>query len=540
MQTSTPFVLRNARIHTFGPAGTAEAVALRGGLVLAVGSEADVYAAVGSDAPSVNVGGRTVLPGLTDAHVHWGGYALQRRRLTLTAADGLSDVQRKVRKVVADGDADSWLLGRGWDHATWGRWPTAADLDAVAPSRPVALTRKDGHVVWLNSRALQACSIGDATPNPPGGEIERDGEGRATGILKETAKELANAVIPPATSAQRQAAIIDAWPEAWCRGLTAMHDMGLGRQSLFHDLATLRDAGELGARFVWYLQQDELPEALGLGLRSGLGDPWLRIGGLKLFLDGTLGSQTADMLAPYEDQPNNRGLPIIEFEHFCELVDRAAEGRLATAVHAIGDGANRKALDAFAHVAARHDTSALRQRVEHVQILDPSDVPRFARENVIASMQPIHATADMDVADRFWGDRAAYAYAWRSVLDSGAHLAFGSDAPIEPLDVFAGVHAAVTRQRADGEPRGGWRREQAITVAEALRAYTVGAAYAGGVEDELGSLEPGKRADLIVLDRDPFSLPSQDLPHVAVQGTMIDGVWVWQDSGARLSGPQAT
>ena len=538
MQAAT-LVLRNARIHTFGASAQADSLAMRDGALLAVGSEADVWAAVGSDAPSVDLEGRVVLPGLTDAHVHWGGFALARRQLRIEHGDGLADVQRAVRQRAADGDGrEAWILGRGWDHEPWGRWPNAADLDLVAPQHPVVLTRKDGHVMWLNGRALALCGIDEHTADPPGGHIERDPLGRPTGILKETAKQLAVAAIPATTSAELQAAMIDAWPAAWCRGITGLHDMGLGRRSLFRDLATLREAGALGARFVWYLQEDELEEALGLGLRSGMGDHWLRIGGLKLFLDGTLGSQTADMLAPYEGQPDNRGLPTMDGERFNDLVARATDAGLATAVHAIGDRANRRALDGFAAVAGRAATSGLRQRIEHAQLLAPQDIHRFAELGVAASMQPIHATADMAMADRYWGARAAGAYAWRALRDAGALMAFGSDAPIESLDVFAGVHAAVTRQDDKGRPAGGWRSEQCIGVRHALAAYTIGAACAAGVESDLGSLELGKRADLIVLDRDPLEVLPEEIPKVQVLGTMIEGVWVWQASGAQLGGPR--
>lgn len=537
MRTPPTFVLRRARIHPFGGGEAATSLAVREGRIAAVGTDHDVWRAVGSDAPTIDLRGRVVLPGLIDAHVHWATYAIARRHVQLAPEDGLLDVLRRVRHAAAETEAGRWIIGRGWDHTDWGRWPTAADLDTVTVQHPVMLTRKDGHIAWLNTAALKECDVSAATPDPPGGSIQR-ADGQPTGILMETALRLAHAALPPPDTYARQAAMIDAWRDAWCRGLTSLHDMGYLRQSLFRDLATLRDAGELGLRFVWYLPETELDEAIGLGLRTGLGDSWLRVGGLKLFLDGTLGAQTAAMLDPYDGQPANRGLPTMSDEAFTALVARAASAKLATAVHAIGDRANRVALDGFAAVAAASEGAALRQRIEHAQLVDPLDVPRFARQGVVASMQPIHCTADIAVADRYWGARAAHGYAWRTLRDAGAALAFGSDAPIETLDVFAGIHAAVTRQRADGEPRGGWHPQHCLTVRQALEAYTTGAAYAAGVEDDVGSLTVGHQADLIVVDRDPLAIRADELPDVRVLATMIEGIWVWQAPGADIGGPR--
>jgi predicted amidohydrolase YtcJ len=539
MSPQSTLVLQNARIHSLAPAGAATALAMRNGRILAIGSEGDIWSAVGSDSPVVDLRGRVVLPGFTDAHLHWASYALGRRELVLEPSQSLPEVLRRVRARAADRPAGSWIVGRGWDQARWGRWPNATDLDAAAPEHPVLLTRKDGHVVWLNSAALSRAGIGPETADPPGGEIRRH-DGHPTGVLLETAVRLAYDVLPEPDRLERQAAIIDAWPDAWCRGLTGCHDMGYRGAALFRDLSTLRDAGELGLRVVWYLPQQALDEAIGLGLRTGLGDNWLRVGGLKLFLDGTLGAQTASLLAPYADQPENTGLLTIEPDRYRELLHRAAGAGLATATHAIGDRANREALAGLSAVAAAPAPghAQLRHRIEHVQLLDPSDLDRLAALGVVASMQPLHATSDMAVAERFWGERCANAYAWRSLLDRGVTLAFGSDAPVEPLDVFAGVHAAVTRQSPSGEPRGGWHPEQRISVLEALRAYTLGPAWAAGQEEVLGSLAIGKRADLIVLDRDPLAVSPRQLLDTRVLGTMIDGVWVWQAHGTEFGGPR--
>lgn len=531
-------ILRHARIHTLGRAGTVEALALRGSRILAAGSLTEAWAALGSDARELDLGGRTVLPGLVDAHLHWAGFSLGRRRLALNPDDSMDAVLAQVAAAARGRPAGEWLLGRGWDHSRWSGWPTRQTLDAVAGTRPVALTRKDGHAVWANSLALQAAGIDGRTPDPPGGTIQR-AAGEPTGILLERAIELVNRALPAADAAERRAALVDAWPEAWSRGLTGCHEMGFRGFDLWEDLIALRAEGRLGLRFAWYGLEETLAEMIARGMRSGDGDAWLRMGGLKLFLDGTLGSQTAAMLEPYEGQPDNRGKRTLEPEDCRALATRAAEAGLATAMHAIGDAANRLALDTFAAVRAALPRQAvgLRQRVEHAQIVHPLDRPRFAALGVVASMQPIHLLADRPVAEAVWGARTVDAYAWRSLQTAGATLAFGSDAPVESLDPFAGIRATLTRRDAEGMPEGGWHPQECLDIDSALGAYIRGAAWAAGLERELGNLEPGKLADLIVLEGDPRS-PGTDPTACRVMATMIDGAWVWQSPALDLAGPR--
>jgi hypothetical protein len=484
------------------------------------------------------LGGRTVLPGFTDGHVHWANYALNRLGLELDAASSLSEVVRLVRQAVTRKEPDQWIVGRGWDQTRWGRWPSRADLDAAAPNNPVALTRKDGHVVWVNTAALVAAGIEPTTPEPAGGTIERS-NGDLLGILKENAVGLVRDAMPLPNPVDRQAAMVDSWVDAWSRGITGCHDMGfMGGGALFRDVATLRDAGELGLRFVWYFPKSALEEAVGLGLRSGLGDEWLRVGGLKLFLDGTLGAQTAQLLEPYAGQPDNTGLATLSDEELLDLMRQAEEARLAVAVHAIGDAAVRRALDGFALMREEFaDRPRPRHRLEHIQLLHPDDLPRFADLGVAASVQPIHFAGDLDIARTYWGERESLAYAWRDLADSGAEIVFGSDAPVESPDVFAGIHTAVTR-RPPGRPGETWHPEQAVSVEQALRAYTVAPAHVAGQADALGTLEPGKRADLIVVDPDPFLAPEDELAQTRVLATMIDGVWVWQRPELGFVGPR--
>jgi predicted amidohydrolase YtcJ len=541
---SASLVLRRGRIYTLGPGAAGpfrpqpfEAIALRNGRIVAAGSDAAVAAEVTEDCPTVDLGGRTVLPGFTDGHVHWASYALTRKQLNLTPDQSLPDVLRSVRHAIAHLTPDQWLVGRGWDHARWGRWPTSVDLDGAAPSNPVALMRKDGHAMWVNSRALDFAGLDVTTQPPDGGEIGR-ANGGLSGILKETATQLVRRVVPEPEPVDRQAALVDSWPDAWSLGITGCHDMGgTGGGALFRDIATLRDAGELGLRFVWYFPESALDEAIGLGLRSGLGDDWLRVGGLKLFLDGTLGSLTADLLEPYSGRPAERGLATLEPEAFLQLVRQAEAARLAVAVHAIGDGAARKALDVFAHVRREFPgSSRLAHRIEHLQLVHPTDIGRFDDLDVTASVQPAHYIADHDMAVELWSDRESVPYPWRSLERAGARLAFGSDAPVESPNVFAGIHAAVQRKPSDKVE--GWHPEEAVSVASALVAYTAGPAVASGQEKSLGSLLEGRRADLIVLDVDPFECSPERLADIQVLATMIDGVWVWQLPEVDFAGPR--
>ena len=338
--------------------------------------------------------------------------------------------------------------------------------------------------------------------------------------------------LPEVTAEQAAAAMAAALPAAWRCGLTGMHDLD-GIRAL-RAWQILRERGHEGLRVCKSIPASRLDEAIGTGLRSGFGDDMLWIGGIKLFADGALGPRTAWMLAPYENEPGNLGMPLMPPEELRETVTRASRHGLACFVHAIGDRANREALDALALARAAEKeagTRRLRHRIEHVQVIDPEDIPRFAELQVVASVQPVHATSDYPMVDRFWGrERAPWAYAFESLRRAGAVLAFGSDTPVEPIPPLAGLHAAVTRRRADGSPGpDGWQPRQRLSVAEAVRGFTWGAAFAGGVEDRLGSLAPGQLADLVVLAEDPFAVDPMDLAGLPVQATMVGGRFVYAD-----------
>ena len=411
----------------------------------------------------------------------------------------------------------------------------------ASPDRPVFLTRKDGHSAWANSRALELAGIDDTTPDPPGGSIQREKK-NATGILLENALDLVRRHIPATTQAERLDAIRAAMIEAHSYGMAGIHLMpgltaGDGALSL-SDYQALRILGQLKLRCLLQIGLDGLDDALRLGMRSGLGDRWLRLGGVKMFSDGSLGSETAEMLSHYEGR-RHLGTATMTTDDLNDAVRRALVGGIAVTIHAIGDAANRRVLDAIelAQMEISDQASAIDQphsqfsipnRIEHAQIVDPQDIPRFARLGVIASMQPVHATADMEAADRLWGDRCINAYAWKSFQDAGATLAFGSDAPVEALNPWLSVHAAVTRQRPGNLPPKGWYPEQRIDITSALRGFCAGAAAAAGAAHEQGTLMPGMLADLAVLSADPFKINPSDLHAVKSELTMIEGQVVWE------------
>jgi len=556
-------LLVNGRIYTMD-AGCprASALAIAGERVLAVGDDSSALRDLLAPGGEVrDLGGRCVLPGLTDSHIHFTWYALGLCSLDLTGAtslDGMLALVAERAREILPGErwaesAKGWVLGRGWDQERWPgrRFPTAADLDTVASTIPVALRAKSGHALVANSLALQLASITAGTDDPPGGRIGRDAEGQPDGMLFEgSAIELVTDLIPSPRPEETDGALREAFPSAWRVGLTTIHDVD--GPPAFAAYQRLHARSELGLRVVKYLPADVLGCALEVGrsaerasaeahpkpsrrgLWAGLGDDWLRVGGIKVFTDGALGPRTAAMMAPYEGETENLGVLTTDEEVLRELARKAVAEGLPLAVHAIGDRANRMVLDVLADVGAVGGAKSgpCRHRIEHVQLLHPDDVGRLAALGVVGSMQPIHATQDCEMADRYWGERCATAYAWRSLLEAGTVLAFGSDCPVEDLNPFLGIHAAVTRRRTDGFPGPeGWYPRQRLTVGEAVRAYTLGAAYAAGLEDRLGSLAPGKLADLVVLDRDIFACDPMAIAETRVVGTMIGGRFVHGELG---------
>ena len=536
-------VLYNARIYTLdGSRPLASAIAMERERILAVG-EADELFSEFDRAEKQDLGGQVILPGLTDAHLHLGQYALSLPKINCET-DTLDECLRRVQARIQTTRPGEWILGHGWNQNNWsppfssppilggteGGWPSAADLDKIAPNNPVYLTAKSLHAGWANSAALKLAGITANTPEPANGQLQRDEHGGLTGILLETAMELVNRVIPEPTVEFIAEAIEQAQPILWRMGLTGAHDFD--RRACFMALQQLHARNVLKLRVTKSVPLEDLDHAVELGLRTGFGDDWLRIGSVKAFMDGALGPRTAAMFQPYLSEPENRGILNMDAEELFEAGRQAVEVGLSMAVHAIGDRANHEVLDAYEQLRRferDRNLPPLKHRIEHVQVLHPDDAGRLAELGVIASMQPIHATSDMHMADRYWGERAALSYAWRTQLQQGAHLVFGSDAPVESPNPFLGLHAAVTRQRADGSPaHEGWYPQQRLSVQEAIEAYTLGPAYTAGMETRLGKLSPGYLADLIVLPKDPFVIPPSDLLALESAGTMLGGNWVWQ------------
>ncbi len=521
-------ILYNARVYTLDKKRpTARAVAVEHGRIAAVGG--NELSGAFEAAKKTDAQGRTVLPGLIDAHLHLHQYALALQKIDCET-DTLEACVERVRERAEKAESGEWILGHGWNQNLWGRWPQAADLDKVAPETPVYLTAKSLHAAWANSEALSRAGIRAESPDPKDGKIQRDERGRPTGVLLEGAVRIVEEVLPQPDTTGLAEAIAKAQEPLWRMGLTGAHDFD--RRESFMALQKLHADGRLKLRITKSIPVDLLSQASDLGLMGGFGDDWLRIGAVKAFMDGALGPRTAAMFQPYAGEPENRGILNLDGEQLFEIGRQAAEAGLGMAVHAIGDRANHEVLDAFEHLR-RYESERglphLRHRIEHVQVLHGDDARRLAKLDVIASMQPIHATSDMLMADKFWGERTRLAYAVKTQLEQGAHLAFGSDAPVESPNPFLGIHAAVTRRRADGTPSAeGWHPEQRLTVQQAIEGFTTGAAYAAYAEDRLGKLAPGYLADLIVLDKDPFTCDSQELKDLSASATMVGGEWVWQ------------
>ncbi len=523
----TDLIINNARVYTMdGQCSRATALAVGGGRVLAVGADLSSWADPGTQ--QLDVGGRTVIPGLIDAHTHFVGFSLRQLQVDLDGIGTLAGAVEKVRQRAATLPPGSWVTGGGWNKNLWGSgaFPTRHDLDFYIPDHPVVLKSKDGHASWCNTRALETAGVGADTPCPPGSEIVRDAGGYPTGIFKEGAASLIWKAVPAPGPDELDQAITAGIAAANRLGLTGVHAMeGALTLSALQRLQSRR------LRFLVTVPLSGLEAAIALGVRTGLGDEWVRVGQVKMFADGALGSQTAYTYGPYVGEEEYCGIATVPIAELAQAIKQAAGVGLGSAVHAIGDRANREVLDAFAAARDQSARTGVRQRIEHAQLLTPEDLPRFAALGVIASMQPFHAVSDRHIADRYWGDRARWAYAFRSLAESGAVLAFGSDAPVENIDPLTGISAAVTRIHPDEPGSAPWYPEERLTVYQAVWAYTCGAAFASGEEHYKGSLAPGKFADLVVLDRDIFSLPPTELKAARVVATMVGGRWVYPECG---------
>ncbi|MBT8132264.1 MAG: amidohydrolase [Gammaproteobacteria bacterium] len=469
--------------------------------------------------------GATLLPGLIDAHGHVLSYGQAVSRVDLVNTRSRAEAVERVATFVEKNPDDPWILGRGWNQELWQNtsFPVAADLDSIADARPVWMGRIDGHAAWANSAALAAANISRLTPDPDGGRILRDNDGNPTGVFIDTAMDLVEKHIPPPTTQQNRRALIVALTRLASLGLTGVHDAGidLNTAKLYRELD---DEKQLPIR-VYAMLAEEVYADFGAPLVDN-GSGYLAIQSVKAYLDGALGSRGAAMIRPYSDEPDNAGLLFKTERQFRKLVRATSRKGFQLNVHAIGDKANRVALNGFSIKGVNSD---LRHRIEHAQVIRPDDIPRFAELGIIASMQPTHATSDKNMAeDRIGAGRMSGAYAWRRLLDSGAVLAAGSDFPVEPAEPLFGIHAAVTRQDRDNQPPDGWYPQQALTRGEALRVFTLDAAYAARQEKHLGSLEPGKRADFVLLAEDIFTIPASEIWNVKVRETWVNGICIYR------------
>lgn len=536
-------ILYNAQIDTLDPhRPTASALVIDRQRILALGDDQQILSEFAGRGEREDLGGRTIIPGLTDAHIHLQHYALGLDKVNCETATRQECLQRVAARA-GQTPPREWILGHGWNQNDWpdGSFGNAGDLDAVAPDNPVYLTAKSLHAGWANSLALTKAGVSAQSPEPEGGRIQRDERGEPTGILFENAMTLVAGVITDPQPEELAERLIQAQETLWKLGITGVHDFD--QQLCFQALQILHSRDELGLRVTKSIPLEALAHAVEIGLRTGFGDDMLRIGSIKAFADGALGPRTAAMIKPYENEPDNRGMLLLDAEEIFERGRLAVENGLSLAVHAIGDRANHEVLNAFSQLrgyeTARRSTiqnsdkiRQLRHRIEHVQIIHPQDVPRLADLGVIASMQPIHVTSDYLAAERFWGEQSKFSYAWRTLLAQGTRMAYGSDAPVESPNPFWGLHAAVTRCCLDGRPGpDGWHPDQKLATTEAIQGYTTGAAYAANMEDRLGKLAPDYYADLLVLDTNPLNCDPDQLIDLSPSGTMVDGEWVFKDFG---------
>lgn len=535
-------ILVNGNFHTQDAScPQVTAVAMAAGRITAIGSDAEVKALAGAATESVDLGGRLGLPGIMDSHFHFYDWAMGRQQLALEAVASFREFLERVRGAARQLPPESWLLGQGWNEAEWpeNRIPTRDDLDAAAPSHPVALWRCDLHLAVVNSRALELAGIDHRTPDPPEGLIDRDAAGRPTGVLRERAASLIKEVIPQPTE--------ETTTEAMRRGIEALHRLGI---TGLHDVRLmaekaigartlrawqrLREVDALDLRCWSSLPAEALDDAIALGLRTGFGDERLRIGHVKFFADGGMGARTAWLLEPYLDA--GCGMPLYPLEQLAEAVRKADAAGLAVMIHAIGDRANREIISIFEELQHTRASGAgllsahpsVPHRMEHVQMARREDLQRLGRLNVAASVQPNNLVIDINMIEESLGPRGRWAYPFRDILDAGVRMLLSSDCPVCNPSPWLGIHAAVTRCRLDGTPAGGWHPEQRISVAEAVRAFTLEPALAYGLGDQLGSITPGKRADLVVLDRDLYTVDPMEIPQTRVDLTLFDGRIVYR------------
>jgi predicted amidohydrolase YtcJ len=525
----------HGHIYTNDPENPwAEAMAVSDEKISCIGKMDHVFLDCGGGeegAVTVQLKGQFVMPGFNDAHVHLGMAAAATQSVPLTEVPSVEELQKRVADAVARHKEGVWITGRGWDQNLWAdkKFPNRQQLDAVSPKNPVILTHVSGHVAVANSLALKSGEIDKTTPNPPGGEIERDTRGEPTGMLKEHAAiSMVTVRIPDPSPDQRRHGIELVLENVAKNGVTSVQDYSDWEN--FAVYKQLKEEGKLTVRITeWLPFMLPLDELQNMRAQGGWTDPWLKTGALKAFTDGALGSRTAAMIEPYSDDPSSSGILTNDPEILRKMAIERDKAGFQLAFHAIGDRANRIALDVFEAVAKANKPRDRRDRIEHAQIVAPEDFARFAKLNVIASMQPSHQTSDMRYAEERLGrDRLKGAYAWSTMIKNGIPLAFGTDYPVEPVSPFRGLYACVTRERPEGGPRNGWEPQEKISLEDCIRAYTSGSAYAQFEEGKKGELKPGEYADFIILSNDLTKVSATEYTKTSVLRTVVGGRTVYQ------------
>jgi predicted amidohydrolase YtcJ len=529
----------HGRIYTNDPEHPwADAMAIRDGKIRCVGKIDYVLLECGGNDPSaetIQLKGKFVMPGFNDAHVHLGAAGAAMLSVRLNGVTSIEELQKRVADAVAHHKEGEWITGSGWDHTLWvdKKFPNKQELDAVAPKNPVFLVHVSGHVAVANSLALLHGEINKDTPNPPGGMIERDPDGSATGMLEEdSAMSLVSVRIPDLKIDQRRRSIQMVLADAAKNGVTSAQDFSDWADFLV--FVQLKEEGKLTLRITeWLPFLQPMDQLQTMRAQGGTTDPWLKTGALKAFTDGALGSRTAAMLAPYSDDPSTSGILTNNPDKLRSMAIERDKAGFQLNFHAIGDRANRVALDVFEAVAKANGARDRRDRIEHAQVLAPEDLPRFAQLKVIASMQPSHETTDIRWAGQRVGpDRAKGAYAWASLQKSGARLAFGTDYPVEPINPLRGLYACVTRELPDGGPAGGWQPQEKISLDDCIRAYTSGSAYAQFEEGKKGQLKAGEYADFLILSDDLTKIPPQQYTKTTILLTVVGGRTVYTPDGS--------
>ena len=539
--SASDLILFNGQIRTMDDQRRrAGAIAVKAGRIMAVGDNAEINALADSKTERVNLNGHLGIPGLMDSHFHFYDWAMGRQQLDLARVKSLDELLNQVAQAADNSAHEKWILGQGWNESDWPEhtMPRRDHLDAMAPAHPVALWRCDLHLVSVNSRALELAGIDETTPDPPDGVVEKDSSGRPTGILRELAPNLVKSVIPAPSADELVAAMRDGIHYLHTLGLTGLHDArlmgGLEGAPALKAWQLLNEKGELDLRCWVSLAGECLQEAIALGLRTGLGDERLRIGHVKYFADGGMGARTAWMLEPYLDA--EYGMPLGSMAELSRNIAAAEKAGLAVMVHAIGDRANREVITTLEGLAKlRSETKErsfvpplLPHRIEHTQMIRSEDIQRLAKLKVAACVQPHNMILDINMIDESVGPRGRWTYAYKEMIDAGIPVLLSSDAPVCDPSPLVGIHAAVTRQRRDGTPTGGWYPEQRIGVEDAVRGYTTVPAAFYGQSREMGTLTPGKRADMIILDRDIFEVNPMQIADAGVEMTIFDGRIVYR------------